>query len=250
MPGYVTVKTPDNVEINYELAGIASRAAAVLIDSVLQAVLLAAIGLAFLGIVVGFRVSVLGWVTGAAIVAAFIVYWGYFIYFEAFHNGQTPGKRVMRLRTVREGGLPVDLGSAALRNLIRPIDITIIGLVSMLVSKRCRRLGDMAAGTLVVRERVEWAGGLEQGAGHDGLAEPPRADVVRNLELVTPEEFEAAKRYVMRSAELRADVREAVASRIARPIMARLGIQDSPGVSCSEVLAEIYRRCVRERGMR
>lgn len=249
MPGLVKVRTPDNVEIDYELAGIASRAAAMLIDSALQGLLMGAIVLGFLTVLLALRVSVLGWVTGAAIVAAFLAYWGYYIYFEASRNGQTPGKRAMRLRTIRDGGLPVDLGSAALRNLIRPIDITIIGLVSMLVTARCQRLGDLAAGTLVVRERAEWAGDLESAAEAAG-ADPAPGGVVRNLELVTPEEFEAARRFVAREAELRADVREQVASRIAGPIMARLGMEDGPGVSYSAVLAEIYRRCVSERGMR
>ena len=249
MPGYVTVVTPENVKIDYELAGIASRAAAALIDTLWQVLVMAVLGLGWFAIVRGFDIPLMSWVTAVLIVAEFAVYWGYYIYFETASNGQTPGKRALRLRTVREGGLPIDLGCAALRNLIRPIDIIIIGLVSILASRGNQRLGDFAAGTLVVKERTEWVGDLN---AEPVSAQRPKAQAgyVKNVELVTPEEFDAAKRFLARRAELREDVREALAAKIAKPLVSRLGIEDGGHIVYSDFLAEIHRRCVEDRGMR
>lgn len=250
MPRYVTVVTPENVKIDYELAGIASRGAAVLLDSLIQGLLMGAAWLIWFGIISGLRISPVGWVTGALIVTEFIIFWGYYIYFEAKWNGQTPGKRALRLRVIREGGVPIDLGCAALRNLVRPIDITVIGLISILASRRNQRLGDYAAGTLVVKERLEWSGDLIAPPEMPAQAPPLKIDYIRNIELVTPEEFQTTKRFVERRAELADDVREELAARIARPLMSKLGIEDGAHVVHSDFLTELHRRCAEERGMR
>lgn len=251
MPGYVTVVTPENVKIDYELAGLASRATATLLDMLIQAVMMGFLWLVWVIVIAGLRINPLSWLTAVLIVVEFVLFWGYYIYFETKWNGQTPGKRSMRLRAIREGGLPIDLGCAALRNLIRPIDITLIGLISIMASRRSQRLGDFAAGTLVVKERLEWGGDLSTEKVPQALDAPPFGiDCVRNIELVTPEEFQAAKRFVERRVELQDDLREALAARIAKPLMVRLGIEDGPHVVYSALLVELYRRCVDERGMR
>lgn len=250
MPNYVTVVTPENVRIEYELAGIASRAAAVLVDSIIQALIMGSVALLWFGVIYGFSLPTTGWLTAILVLIEFLIYWGYYIYFETKWNGQTPGKRALRLRAVREGGLPIDITCACLRNLIRLIDITIVGLISILVTRKNQRLGDIAAGTLVVKERLEWTGDLVAQTTTPEVAQERSTDYVRNIELVTCEEFEAAKRFLSRKAELRDDVCEELAARIAKPLMTRLGMDDVTCVVYSEVLADVHRLCVEERGMR
>ncbi|GIV94214.1 MAG: hypothetical protein KatS3mg056_2923 [Chloroflexus sp.] len=91
-------------------------------------------------------------------ILAFVVNWGYFVFFEWIWNGQTPGKRLLRLRVLREGGRPVDIGAIVVRNLMRAIDFLPllygIGLVTMFVDRYHRRLGDLTAGTVVVHEAM------------------------------------------------------------------------------------------------
>jgi len=244
------------VRIEYELAGVASRIGAALIDMLLQLLAMGLVWLGWFSVLDLLKVSITSWVTGALIVVEFVIYWGYYMYFETVWNGQTPGKRYTRLRTVREGGLPINLACAAIRNLIRVLDSLLIGLVFMLATGRNQRLGDLAAGTMVVKERAEWAGEL----GRQGLGQPqpphsvhpisPEAEVVRNIELVTTREYETVRRFLERMPELSEEVRERLAAKIAKPMMSRLGIEDSPSIRYTNLLVEIGRRCVEERGMR
>jgi uncharacterized RDD family membrane protein YckC len=240
------------VRIEYELAGVASRIGALIIDTLLQVALIALIVL--LGIILQFGTAWLSstWAPALLGVAGFAIYYGYFVFFEYAWNGQTPGKRYARMRVIREGGLPMDLASAAIRNLIRVVEVNtvVIGLISVLVSSKNQRLGDLAAGTLVVKERAEWVGHLQAAPHAAPESQHPEAALVKNIELVTPEEFDAVKRFVERKAELGKDVREQLAARIAQPLTTRLGIETVPGISYSNLLSAIYSKCIEDRGMR
>ena len=154
----VRIATPEGVEIELALAGIGSRLAARLIDHLLQAA--GAVGALLLILPVaegeGFAealVAVLG------IVLTFLVFWAYDVLFEAFNSGRTPGKRALGLRVVGDRGEPVSFSMAAIRNVLRVIDeyltVWIAALVSMVRSQRTQRLGDIAAGTLVVKDRAD-----------------------------------------------------------------------------------------------
>jgi hypothetical protein len=182
------------------------------------------------------------------------MWYGYYVYFETVWNGQSPGKRYARMRTIREGGTPIDFASAAVRNLVRIVDIIpglyLVGMISVLASSKNKRLGDFAAGTLVVKERSEW---MHDQAKQTQEAVPDRyleAEYVRNIELVSPDDFEAIKRFVERKAELDETVCEQLASRMAKPLMAKLGIENNGQTSYSNILTEIYNKCVNQRGMR
>lgn len=252
MPRHIVITTPENVRIDYELAGLASRGAASLLDTLLQGLLIGLIafiqyGLGRIGIKVASGVG-----TAIIIIAVFVVFWGYYVFFETVWNGQTPGKRYLGLRVVREGGLPIDISCAAIRNLVRIIDFLpsmyLIGMVSILCTRNSKRLGDLAAGTLVVKERAEW---IERAKAKPEAA-PAMQSVpyISGIELITSEEFDAVKRFALRKDELDAKFREEVAAKIAAPIIERLGIQTSPGVIYSNLLNEIYTACTRDRGMR
>src|SRR5207302_5607161 len=96
------------------------------------------------------------WVMAALIFALFVIYWGYFATFEALWNGQTPGKRWAGIRVIKETGRPINAFEAISRNLVRVIDFFPgfygVGVLTMLLNAKNRRLGDYVAGTLVVHE--------------------------------------------------------------------------------------------------
>ncbi len=153
MDRYV-IRTPENVEFEFERAGIASRAAAWLIDCAVIAALMALAGLVLL--IVGVLTGGLG--VGLSLLAAFAVQWGYFVFFEWVLDGRTPGKSVMGLRTIQERGVRITFYQSAVRNLLRVVDFLPgaygMGVVSALLDRSGRRLGDLAAGTIVVRTRA------------------------------------------------------------------------------------------------
>lgn len=157
----VIVRTPENIELRYELCGAGSRAAAYLIDVLLMVLvgqLLANFIAYFIVILVrSFAVASESWVAAFAGLLAFALYNGYFVFFEWLLNGQTPGKRLLHIRVIKEGGYALRFVDTLLRNLLRTIDFIPafygVGLVSLLLTRHCQRLGDLVAGTLVVRQQ-------------------------------------------------------------------------------------------------
>ncbi len=160
------VRTPESIAFSYELAGLGSRFLAVSVDIAIQTLVMIGIiwGLIYAGSHMSAAVRDASAPTkieaslAIAFIAAiiFVVYFGYFILFEAFWNGQTPGKKMMGLRVVRDGGYPADFASIAIRNLIRVGEFVAglyaVSAVAALLSPENKRLGDMAAGTIVVRD--------------------------------------------------------------------------------------------------
>ncbi|MBV8372179.1 MAG: RDD family protein [Candidatus Eremiobacteraeota bacterium] len=167
MQRQLDIRTPESIAFSYELAGLGSRFLALVLDMIVQVAILVAL-LVGVSLVIS-RVPPLRHAVGAEaekiagaiavaliVVVVFLIFFGYFIAFEAFSNGQTPGKRVLGIRVVRDGGYPLDFGASLIRNLIRVGELTIgfyaLSAVSMLVSPENKRLGDIAAGTIVVRD--------------------------------------------------------------------------------------------------
>ena len=151
-----SVELTEGVEIRLRMAGPVLRASAYLIDLVLRAVILLAgrILLGLSGIVIGNRVA-----NGLMLLAWFLMDWLYPVIFEAGKRGATPGKRLLGLRVVQATGSPITLGQAVVRNFLRFIDSMPLftyafGMTSCLASKRFQRLGDLAADTVVIYDRV------------------------------------------------------------------------------------------------
>jgi uncharacterized RDD family membrane protein YckC len=164
----VTVRTPEAIAFYYELAGLGSRFLALFVDTIIQGA--AFVALVIIGSLGARRAASLATalhvsqknlestVVAVAILLAFCLFYGYFIVFEQYWNGQTPGKRALGIRVVRDGGYPVELAGSTIRNLVRIIEFTLgfyfISVISMLLSSENKRLGDYAAGTIVVRDRA------------------------------------------------------------------------------------------------
>jgi uncharacterized membrane protein SpoIIM required for sporulation/uncharacterized RDD family membrane protein YckC len=210
---HARIETPERVAFAHELADLGSRFTALLIDlAILFAlILMGVVGLTFLARILGATLHLLaGWGLAMSILLAFSILWGYFVYFEGLRGGQTPGKRRLGIRVVHDGGYPLSLRGAAVRNLLRVVDIQpipscLVGGVAMLIHPQTKRLGDMAAGTLVVRERAATLLPEERDADGPEVA-PPRLE---------PAEVTALNRYISRRQELTPDVRRRIAASLA-----------------------------------
>jgi uncharacterized RDD family membrane protein YckC len=158
----LNIDTPEQVELEFAVAGIGSRFVAVMLDHLIQigVLLLMFMASAFLFGAIANRTNIMGkWFIAVFIALDFLVIWGYFTLFEAFWNGQTPGKHVMKLRVIKDSGRQVTFFEALSRNLLRFVDympaLYLVGVITMLCTKRHQRLGDLAAGTIVVHERAD-----------------------------------------------------------------------------------------------
>jgi uncharacterized RDD family membrane protein YckC len=157
-----SVFTPERVNLQYDIAGIGSRGAAAMVDTVIQAVALFVLILAgSAAIGVGASFASLGQYADVALLALFVlavfaITNGYYMLFEILWSGQTPGKRLVGVRVLRENGYSIRPIDAVIRNLVRIVDwlplVYGVGVLTMLLNQRSRRLGDFASGTIVVRE--------------------------------------------------------------------------------------------------
>jgi uncharacterized RDD family membrane protein YckC len=168
-----TVLTPERVSLQYDIAGIGSRGAAALVDTAIQAIALTVV---VVGLTAAFVASTSNFglsfrtsggsalLIGLYALAVFIVTAGYFMLFEILWSGQTPGKRLVGVRVIRENGYPIRPIDAVIRNVVRIVDwlpfIYGVGVLTMLVNKRAKRLGDFASGTIVVREGSRGPGAM------------------------------------------------------------------------------------------
>ena len=155
------IQTPENVAFGYQVAGIGSRFLATLLDTFLIVTLQVVVLLVFILVLSGFDLwgeTVAAWVYAMLGIVGFFFFWGYYIFFEMLWNGQSPGKRWVGLRVIRTDGTPITLSESFIRNLTRLVDFLPagygIGILSMFLDKQSRRLGDLAAGTLVVHDRA------------------------------------------------------------------------------------------------
>jgi len=159
----IAVLTSENVRLNYTLAGLGSRFTAFLADTLIVVLLLLAV--TFLFITTGLELAFLTGGTGAGfsilealyIVAVTTIYWGYYFFFEWINWGQTPGKHMLGIRVSAADGAPAEIVACAVRNVIRMIDLVLAGfgvtVFIMIFTPRYQRLGDLAAGTVVIKTR-------------------------------------------------------------------------------------------------
>lgn len=162
----VTLRTPESIELDFALAGIGSRVLAWLIDQVILYTALVLFSLAagyiyfyalylwLIEVLPASNQSIEAWSLGIYLLVMFALYNGYYIFFETYWQGQTPGKRYAEIRVVQDNGRPIGLREATLRSLLQPIDFAFFGIGPFLValSRSEKRLGDMVAGTLVIQD--------------------------------------------------------------------------------------------------
>ena len=200
------VETPEQVVLDYELAGFGTRLLAGLADlGVIGAV---TIGLMVIGSLLAGRTPAGGVVLSILI---FALYWGYFALFEGMYRGQTPGKKWMGIRVVRDTGHPIGMSEAVLRNLLRAADALpppfLLGLGLIAFHPRAKRLGDLIAGTVVVRDRPAEGSDRplpQRSVPIDGASSP----------LLTDPEFRVLEEFLQRSSALEREVATRFADRL------------------------------------
>jgi uncharacterized RDD family membrane protein YckC len=231
------IETPEHVRFRYHVAGPAKRALAYLIDLLVRGAIV--VGIAFVaglsGLAGGGELAQAS--TGIVLFVYWAVDWTYYVFFETLWNGRTPGKRALNLRVITESGHPLRFWDSVLRNLVRAADFLpfayAIGLVVMGRDARFRRLGDMAAGTIVVvEERSSVAGPLV-------VDPPPSPAELRALPQRLPlsgDELDAIELFLRRAGKLSRG-RELELAEMAAPVFAaRLGIRYKDAPRFLEVL--------------
>lgn len=247
------ISTPEGVALSYELAGIGSRSLAALIDFLVMvaaiiAILLGTLGLALIGGVFS-NVALIFLLT-----CINVLFWGYYIFFETIWEGQSPGKRQLGLRVVKVSGTPITFLDSVVRNIVRIVDFLPsfygLGILVMFVSPLPRRLGDFAAGTIVVREEV--AVSLKDLTRTTGSSTRIFPDESKWSMLSIGSEDERAVRSFMESAErIRpVEMRERRAREVAHTVAAVIGADeyDPPEQFLARVL--VLGRGTATRGMR
>ena len=162
------IETPEQVELRFPLAGLGSRFLAGAVDLLIQMVAnLVLVLILVVAFSAGMKTGALNhmsstaakWFTACVILFYFVLYWGYFSLFEAFRNGQTPGKRAMKIRVIKDSGRQITFFEALARNLLRVVDslpgMYLVGVISILCTRQNKRLGDLVADTIVVHERTD-----------------------------------------------------------------------------------------------
>jgi uncharacterized RDD family membrane protein YckC len=239
MREHLVIRTPENVAFEHELAALGSRAVAWSIDlCVILGLILAA------SFVMQPMVSALGGLaTALYFVVLFLIQWWYGALCEWLFHGQTAGKRMLGLRTIGERGLRVTFLQAAIRNLVRTVDflplVYAVGGVTALLDPRGRRLGDLAAGTVVVQERKapRPASFLPPSERHNTFASDPA--VLLAARRITPPEREILVALSLRREQLPLSVRHQLFEDLAAHLSARLGLERPPFFSAEKLVVQL-----------
>jgi uncharacterized RDD family membrane protein YckC len=233
----VRLVTPERIVFQYPLAGPFRRLFAYFLDQVIIAILIVAAIIVSITVSLGSSAGI-----GLILVAYFLLSWGYQLGLEAMFNGQTLGKKALRLRVVSDQGVPITAAQAVVRNLVGAAEGLIpfwymLAISSMVLTKKFQRLGDLAAGTMVIVEDRPWRVGVLS----------VREQAVENLLPWLPVRISAGQEmartlsdYVKRRGRFSQALREEMAAPLARPLRR---LYDLPtDASNDAVLCAVYHR--------
>jgi uncharacterized RDD family membrane protein YckC len=261
----LSIDTPELVGLEFPLAGLLSRALALLLDYLLQGIAATLLILFFVLLASGIRATskptpapsarAVLWAEAFVIAIPFVLQWGYFTLFEAFWNGQTPGKRMMKLRVISQTGRAITFFESLIRNFLRFVDslpgVYAVGAISIVATRRQQRLGDLAAGTLVVHERpveepIFSSGGTRTftAAAYEAYTPAPIAPAPRTIPAdavarLTEADLQAIESFLARRLDLPLDARGALAARLAERMARRVEIDLPTEISVETFLEEL-----------
>lgn len=270
----LNIDTPELVSIEMPLAGIGSRFIAILIDYLIWAGIVVLLVIA--GTIIVPSLAIVGripanWAIGILLLTFFLLHWGYFALFEALGNGRTPGKRAARIRVIHRSGRAVSFVEALARNLVRFVDylpsLYAVGLISIFLSRQNQRLGDLVAGTLVVRDREietphwgemgsrtitapSFADAPAEPAGTHRIFAPPHLRLSLSPQAVarlSSADLEVLEGFFSRRLDMDLGTRAALAERIASALRAKSGL-DTPEGATVETFLEAIAHQLRELG--
>lgn len=243
--------TPESVELEFTLAGIGSRAWALIIDYHILGLTIALIITVL--VTISYQIEVFWkqifgensylWTTAIAFLILFAVYAGYFVFFETLWQGQTPGKRFAKIRVVRDDGRPVGLQQTTLRALLRPFDeISFIGALLIIFNRKEKRLGDFVAGTIVIQTQTAAISEKQK------LVLSESANLACNKILETadlspmlPDDFAVIREYLVRRHIMSKQARAALAIELTQQVQSIIELNNLPdGISPDTFLEGIY----------
>jgi len=233
-----TLHTPESVELEFTLAGIGNRAYALLIDYIIFGLILIVflVGvLIFNSLLLETIAKLLGstnrlelWLIAVQALIGFLIYVGYFVFFETLWSGQTPGKRYVKIRVIRDDGRPVRLQQSTLRALLRPFDdLFFIGVFLIVFNQREKRLGDLVGGTVVIQEEQPvTSAALKVSTSARSLAKKLliEADISRLL----PEDFAVVREYLQRREVMIPNARNELSKQLATQVKEIIGLGKLP----------------------
>jgi uncharacterized RDD family membrane protein YckC len=236
MSDQIRIDTPESVDLALEPAGLGSRFLAAVIDGLIQGgatvllILILIPAMAVRETIELFQSEIVGGVFVAILLLLLgFLFFGYKLVLEAFWNGQTVGKRAVGIRVLKQNGLPVDFLQVLVRNLMRLVDYLpfyyLVGSVAVLASRKSQRLGDMVAGTVVVREKKATMPTLPQRLS---VQAPYDLNVLREHVLRLSEaDVEPARQFWERRMQLEQQARYRVAASIMQALVTRMGWQET-----------------------
>jgi uncharacterized RDD family membrane protein YckC len=252
----LSIETPEHVALRLPLAGVGSRFLAVFMDTLIQVVAYILLVVALVLLATNTSVSshaapmsarAAAWTTAILIFLHFLAFWGYYALFEGLWRGQTPGKRIFKLRVIKDSGRQITLVEAMARNLLRVADalpvMYLVGIIAILCNKQRQRLGDLMAGTVVVHaeDLGEWgalsdasrtitagffvADGAPQAVPH--VAQFPAHAIAR----LTADDLILLDTFFARIPELDVHTKDQIAQRLLRTLCAKMQIPEPADVS-------------------
>ncbi|MGJ3248123.1 MAG: RDD family protein [Elainellaceae cyanobacterium] len=246
---HFTVQTPESVELEFTLAGLGNRSLAAVIDYALWSLTISILVTLLsrsdwlierLFDWVGNTDAIELWFSALLILISFVVYVGYYGVFETIWRGQTPGKRLAKIRVIRDDGRPIGIFQATLRSLLRPIDEFppfYIGAFLIFFNRREKRIGDIVAGTIVIQEKRAIASAnfavLED--SHEFAAQLCQTTHLSHL---SPADFAVLREFLQRRTDMKPNAREQISSELAQQVKAALHLNDDPKDPPPEVFLE------------
>src|SRR5262247_1733364 len=238
----LVIETPEHVELQFALATIGNRFLACAADHGIQVVSSVIVYVVARTLSPGVRSAegavfdaereISLWVVAGATIASFLIFFGYFIFFETVWSGQTPGKRWLKLRVIQEDGRPINFFAALARNLIRFADMFFppfysIGIVSVFASARAKRLGDYVANTVVVKERAAEAPKFDEVFESEVIDTAmrriaPQVDFLGDARAVTDADILVVESFLRRRFDIPEHPRMWLAWRIAIPLLEKI----------------------------
>ncbi len=241
----VKFRTPESVELEFSLAGIGSRAWALVIDyHVLGAilVLLLIVWVTAYTLFAGFWAGILGgkagfWFLAIALIIYFTIYTSYFVFFETFWQGETPGKRFAKIRVVRDDGRPIGLKQATLRALLRPLDeILFIGALLIIFSRWEKRLGDLAAGTIVIQTQPPITSSIEISQQAKSVCQ--QLLLSTDFSTMLPDDFGVIREYLHRRKAMSTKAKTSVALKLSNQLLPIINLEKIPESVYPDVFLE------------
>jgi uncharacterized RDD family membrane protein YckC len=243
--GQVTIETPEQITMELQPAGIGSRFLALALDTVIQVGIYGVILLLLFWVASYAPAKASGgppktWAMAVVILFFFCVYWGYFAIFEILWQGQTPGKRVVGIRVVKDSGRPITAIESIGRNLMRAVDgfaFYLIGTISIGLSRQNKRLGDYVAGTIVIHDKrtsvvkPDWS-----------FDSPAATAFVPELAKITEQDLMLIETFLHRRLDLDPMVRFQTGVRLSELIQNKTGLTRAANQSDEDFLQSVARQ--------